>query len=456
MMFGGCQNSYYADGKFTCLDNNKARNISEMGQEFKDLLTKTCPALANGTHVCCNYYQLDALASQTKIPTQLFSRCPACLRNFLDHFCTTTCDPDQSLFMNPTMCMPGADSTSIAMIDIYLSKEYAHNLFDSCETVQDPQASTKVVNVMCGGADVCTAEAWLEYLGNPTENHNSPLFMNYVYDTSSAPDKEVEPKQRDFIPCNSTDPLYQCGCADCGTPDLCPNPPQKPKDTFPRKTITFSIWGVGCFLSVVLFVIAMILGLFSLGGADRGYRAIGEGKRSKGGYGTLDDSPTSSIGSVNAEDIPVANLPVEPPRSTLCMPCYISGAHLENFIKTVFYHWGRFVAQYWPLVILVGVGLLVVVMALTGVLHVTGVAPFLITTDPVKLWSAPDSRARQEKDYFDQNFNPFYRTEMLIVTAKNKDAYFTFSPLGVITDGWTFGPVFTNDVLFEVRFHAVC
>jgi Niemann-Pick C1 protein len=27
-----------------------------------------------------------------------------------------------------------------------------------------------------------------------------------------------------------------------------------------------------------------------------------------------------------------------------------------------------------------------------------------VTTDPVELWSSPESRARQEKKYFDENF----------------------------------------------------
>ena len=33
-----------------------------------------------------------------------------------------------------------------------------------------------------------------------------------------------------------------------------------------------------------------------------------------------------------------------------------------------------------------------------------GVAMFKVTTDPVELWSAPGSRARQQKQYFDTHF----------------------------------------------------
>jgi Niemann-Pick C1 protein len=46
-----------------------------------------------------------------------------------------------------------------------------------------------------------------------------------------------------------------------------------------------------------------------------------------------------------------------------------------------------------------------------------GLKFYKVTKDPVDLWSAPNSRARKEKDLFDSKFTPFYRTEQLIITA---------------------------------------
>lgn len=46
-----------------------------------------------------------------------------------------------------------------------------------------------------------------------------------------------------------------------------------------------------------------------------------------------------------------------------------------------------------------------------------GLAYMHITTDPVELWSSPKSQARQEKDYFDKHFGPFFRTVQLIITT---------------------------------------
>lgn len=42
-----------------------------------------------------------------------------------------------------------------------------------------------------------------------------------------------------------------------------------------------------------------------------------------------------------------------------------------------------------------------------------------ITTDPVELWAAPNSRSRQEKTYFDSNFGPFFRTSQIFVRPIN-------------------------------------
>ena len=452
-------NTYVYGSQLNCYNNSMAIPVDSLGKNFSDLLQETCPKIWNKSRVCCDHNQLHALSSQIDIPRQLFNRCPACLRNFIDHFCYTTCDPDQSMYFNPTVCREGKDKNNnsfvaVANVDIYLSEDYAHRLYNSCSEVQDPQASSKVVDVMCGGVDKCTAKDWLKFLGDPVQNHNSPFPMVYNIVPSTSPDW-ASPKYAKFIPCNTTNTDYRCSCADCGTPDICPLPPQPPKDKFPETIVFYSVIGVGFFLTIVVFFIAMVFGMWVFMTMSK--NGLGS-KSSRSGYGALDnnDSPTSSVGSINADDIPtVEDLATKPPRTTLCMPCYISGAHLENWIKKVFYHWGCLVAQFWPVVIGVGVALVAFIVILTAVFHVTNILPFTITTDPVQLWSAPNSQARLEKNYFDEHFEPFYRTEMIIFTPteENKDNYTTFQPLDVLGGVyWTFGPVLSNTVLHEVSF----
>jgi len=85
-------------------------------------------------------------------------------------------------------------------------------------------------------------------------------------------------------------------------------------------------------------------------------------------------------------------------------------------------------------------GILVIVLLACGILNLR------IITDPVELWAAPESRSRIEKDYFDKNFEPFYRTEQIIITAKNlPNVYHNTS------DGLTsFGPIFNKNFMYAI------
>ena len=49
----------------------------------------------------------------------------------------------------------------------------------------------------------------------------------------------------------------------------------------------------------------------------------------------------------------------------------------------------------------------------------TGIAWLDVTTDPIELWASPASRSRVEKTFFDETFRPFYRTEQIIIKAKD-------------------------------------
>lgn len=74
-----------------------------------------------------------------------------------------------------------------------------------------------------------------------------------------------------------------------------------------------------------------------------------------------------------------------------------------------------------------------------------GITCLQITTNPVELWAAPNSRSRKEKDLFDSNFGPFYRIEQIII--KSKCSSFNKS----IDDRQIeFGPAFNQTFLLDV------
>ncbi|KAG7165268.1 NPC intracellular cholesterol transporter 1-like 4 [Homarus americanus] len=86
------------------------------------------------------------------------------------------------------------------------------------------------------------------------------------------------------------------------------------------------------------------------------------------------------------------------------------------------------------------VGLLVSVGLSVGIIFLK------VTTDPVELWAAPNSRSRIEKEFFDKNFEPFYRTEMLIIRPVGIGSVSHQTPDG--QEMW--GPVFNMTFLQEV------
>lgn len=50
-----------------------------------------------------------------------------------------------------------------------------------------------------------------------------------------------------------------------------------------------------------------------------------------------------------------------------------------------------------------------------GLIH--GAFQLIVTTNPVEIWAAPNSRSRIEKDFFESRFQPFYRTEQIFLKA---------------------------------------
>ena len=147
-------------------------------QHQYNLLKETCPYLAseglNETKSCCNGDQLISLKKQLTSAMTLFSRCPACKRNYRDMFCEMTCSPNQSTFFDY-----GLFNSS----NYYLTEGFAQGLFDSCRDVTFAGTSEKVVGLMCGGisAGECTKEKFLEFIGSPENGYQFQI--RYIFFT---------------------------------------------------------------------------------------------------------------------------------------------------------------------------------------------------------------------------------------------------------------------------------
>ena len=120
--------------------------------------------------------------------------------------------------------------------------------------------------------------------------------------------------------------------------------------------------------------------------------------------------------------------------------CCQVGAIFDDALQNFFTRWGTWVAYHpWTVLVIASV---VFVGLSCGFLMIN------VTTDPVELWSAETSRVRIEKNYYDDTFVPFYRTEQVIVRAPGLEPYVheTYGEGNV-----TFAGILNSETLLEVR-----
>ena len=106
----------------------------------------------------------------------------------------------------------------------------------------------------------------------------------------------------------------------------------------------------------------------------------------------------------------------------------------QSTVDTLFRKWGNLCASNpWKVILL---GLMVASVLCVGILYLD------MTTDPVELWASPTSKSRIQKNYYDENFEPFYRTAQVFIRPVGYEA-FEYNNL-------TFGPVFNKTFLRDV------
>ena len=413
-----CKNN---SGKaLNCYNNTPSVILVDNGPGY-NILKEVCPwyisSEPNSTRVCCSVSQMNALKSGSlKLAQQLLGRCPSCYRNFMDIFCATTCNPSNSLFMNVRNESLDYNTTSgvpaINTVDVYFTNDYTERFFNSCKNVEFAQESSKVISLMCGSNDPCTGPKWLEFMGTPMPGSPAPFLMNFTftdYSSGGVIPNNMTARDTKLIRCDEAYQNLTCSCSDC--PAVCPIPPTIPPDDGSIK-VTFIPLGI--FVGVVGFVIYNIIFVICV----MTYLVLQLcGDTNKEGYELIKGDNTS-----------------------FCLTDI--GRNFEHLISRYFSMWGYIVATYWFLI--VPLALILLVACCLGLLF------FEVTTDPVELWSSPSSRARREKEYFDQHFGPFYRTSQIIITAPNSSD-FSFPDSQNYKTIYHFSGVFQQDVLNEVN-----
>ncbi|XP_037357485.1 NPC1-like intracellular cholesterol transporter 1 [Talpa occidentalis] len=372
------------NAQVACLSNTPAQHVT--GEHLKKL-QQLCPRLVkdpNNTYACCTLGQLDSLEKSIRTFKTLTDRCPVCSANFVNLHCQNTCSPNQSLFINVTRVAKSAlnNGTKQAVVayEAFYQRIFAEQTYDSCSQVQFPSTASTVVGIMCGayGSVFCNAQRWLDYQGN-TDNNFAPLDITFhLLESSESPGGGIQPLDSEVPPCNVSlgENQQACSCLDCAA--SCPviSHPSALDATFRLGSMAG-----GLVLIIILCSVFALLTVFLV------WSRLG----SKSCMGRTPDPKTGTSFS---------------DRLSLST---------HTLLSKFFQNWGTWVAS-WPVTILVVS--IAVVVSLAG-----GLAFIELTTEPVDLWSAPNSQARREKEFHDQHFGPFFRTNQVILTALNRPNY---------------------------------
>ena len=401
-------------GKWLNCYNNINSVLVEDHSETYNALRSVCPwyiGKPNSTYVCCDLDQINALRTNSlKLAEQQLGRCPSCYQNFMNIFCATTCDPSNSLFMNASeKTKVNETAYAIKAVDVYFTNYYTDKFFNSCKDVQNSQESSKAIDLMCGSNHPCTGQKWLNFMGTPQPGSPTPFKLNFIF-TNSTTGRDVplnmSARNATLLNCNDTVQGVTCSCSDC--PAMCPAKPVIPSS---KGSLKISFIPIGIFVGVIGFVIYSIVFVVIVM-VSMSFTAVGN-------YQKLISYRIS--------------------HSSFFL--HSAGQNFEDWISQVFARWGHFVARYWYLVIPVAV--VFVAACCVGLIF------FEVTTDPVELWSAPNSRARKEKNYFDAHFGPFYRTSQIIITAPHSQP-FCFNDSQNYLVHYYFSGMFQQDILNEV------
>uniref|UniRef100_A0A3P9K427 NPC1 like intracellular cholesterol transporter 1 n=2 Tax=Oryzias latipes TaxID=8090 RepID=A0A3P9K427_ORYLA len=382
-----------------CLNYSPARHLT--GEHYKRF-KEVCPMLDQGeenTYGCCSLGQLTSLERSLSLSKGVLNRCPSCAENFAHMHCMATCSPNQTVAVKVTKVMNvtylGQPKDAVVAYSAYINNQFAETAFQSCKNVRLPATGGFAISTMCGryGATLCTPQRWYDFQGD-SSNGLAPLDIDFYlingHDTTGLPEGVI-PYNGIALKCNEVTPSGSepCSCQDCK--DSCPSLPPPPPPPAP-----FRLAGMDGFLLISIILSCVLICAFLLY-VFVSFWMSSKKKKDQGGGKRKDKTKDIFQRKVHPSEVTCAN------KTSLVA---------QDFLSSLFQRWGTLMASY-PLTVLL------LSAAVVAVLSV-GLKSIELTTDPVELWSAPNSQARQEKDFHDKHFGPFFRTNQLILTAPDK------------------------------------
>uniref|UniRef100_A0A8C9TY93 NPC1 like intracellular cholesterol transporter 1 n=1 Tax=Scleropages formosus TaxID=113540 RepID=A0A8C9TY93_SCLFO len=404
-----------------CLNYSTARLLDKI-HYLK--LKSVCPMLDQGegkTFACCSLGQLISLEKSLSLSKAVLIRCPSCAENFAHLHCVTTCSSNQSLVVNVTRTIKvnttGLEKDAVTAYQAYISTTFADAAFRSCRNVRVPVTGGFAIATMCGlyAATLCTPQRWYDFQGD-SSNGLAPLDIDFRLIPPGAPvPSGIVPYNGKVPGCNETSSTGNepCSCQDCK--EMCPfiPPPTSPPQPFKIGHIDGLLAVcLSIFCSLLLFFVCFLL----LRTSDHYFKS------------------RNKVKDKNGNDL---SQELMEPKDVTCTDR--NSLATQEFLGSLFQKWGTLMATH-PLKTLLASAVVVVVFAV-GLMYIE------LTTDPVELWSAPDSRARQEKDFHDEYFEPFFRTNQLILTAPGYPGHFYDS---LLFGMYNFSGIITKDLILQL------
>jgi Niemann-Pick C1 protein len=375
---GHCGKQGFFGSDLPCPDNGKAATPSDA---VREKLVNLCGSSWQDTDVCCEEEQVDTLQKNLKLAERIIASCPACKENFFNLFCTFTCSPDQSLFVNVTETGKASNGKDVVTeLDNVWSKDYQSGFYDSCKDVKNGASGGKAMGFIGGGATNYTE--FLKFLGDK-KLLGSPFQIDFLEAPRYRDDEGMKPSDPRVYACNDTDPDFRCSCVDC--PAVCPT-------LEPVSAADYCHVGKLPCLSFAIIIVYSVC-LLLLIAAISAHVAYRRHKQRKSERLQLLQDTAPSDDEDEGELVNNAGVLDRPQRNY----------YLNHIFDRAFKRLGGFCARYPGLTI----GTNIVIIGLLSL----GWLKFEVERDPVRLWVSPSSAAAQEKNFFDQNFGPFYRTE---------------------------------------------
>ncbi|KAF4635304.1 hypothetical protein G7Y89_g2792 [Cudoniella acicularis] len=378
---GNCGRPSLFSPELPCADNGLAK---EPEDDVRKQLVVLCGPKWETGPICCESKQLDALSDNLQKANAFISACPACKENFYNLFCTFTCSPNQSLFINVTQTETNGDKVRVTELDQLVSDEYGSGFYDSCKDVKFGPTNGNSMTYIGGGAKSYTE--FLAFLGKKNPPFGSPFQINFP-DPKKYPEKGTGPLEMSPKKCNDEDESFRCACIDC--PSVCPKLPEVTE----AGSCYIGILPCLSFGAILTYGVLMTL----LATAIFGHIAWTKHNRRKSERLRLLQDATPSDDEDEGDMIHNNAMYDRPQRNYW----------INTVCDRAFSQLGFAAAKFPAITIFVSV-------LFVGILSL-GWIKFDIETNPARLWVSPTSAAAQEKAFFDENFGPFYRTEQVFL-----------------------------------------